>query len=128
MAAALLAIPAEAKCTNFKKQYNACSTTSEKKIVNKKKKTLNYASVKKSKKVAKVKKNRTYAQAKSKKKFYASAKKKGKVYASKKKRLNRQIARSGKGGNPRVVALIKRMAPQYGVPTWFALGRIAKDG
>lgn len=125
MAAAFLAIPAEAKCTNFQKQYNACSTSSKQKVVNAKKKTQRYASLKKSKKVAKVKKNRTYAAAKSKKKFYASAKKKSKVYASKKKRSNRQIARSGNGGNPQVIALIKRMAPQYGVPTWFAL-RIAK--
>jgi soluble lytic murein transglycosylase-like protein len=126
MAAALLAIPAEAKCTNFQKQYNGCTTSSKKKVVNTKKKTQKYAALKKSKKVAKVKKNRTYVTAKSKKKFYASAQKKGKVYASKKKRLNRDIAgRGGKGGNPQVVALIKRMAPQYGVPTWFAL-RIAK--
>jgi soluble lytic murein transglycosylase-like protein len=126
LAGAFLAVPAEAKCTNFQKQYNVCAKTSKKTSVNTKKKTQKYAALKKSKKLAKVKKNRAYAAAKPKnRKLHASAKKKSRVYAGNMKRKNRQIVRSSKGGDRRVVALIKRLAPHYGVPTWFAL-RIAK--
>jgi soluble lytic murein transglycosylase-like protein len=126
LAAAFLAIPAEAKCTNFQKQYNGCVSSTKKKVVNTKKKSAKYAQAATKKKYAKVKTAKKYAKAKTAKRVYAGKTAKNKVYASKRKRGNQQVARrGGPERNGAVVAMIKRMAPSYGVPTWFAL-RIAK--
>lgn len=78
-------------------------------------------------------KKKTYLTSRYKKKLYAAKRTKAKLYASRKykkyaaKRKWTRIARAHptKGSRGRVVAIIKTMAPRFGVPTWFAL-RIAK--
>ncbi len=64
------------------------------------------------------KKRGRYYASKKRGRYYAASHRKHRVYASKRRGAS-QASRNS------VVAMIKRSAPRYGVPTWFAL-RIAK--
>jgi soluble lytic murein transglycosylase-like protein len=83
----------------------------------------NIASRQNKKKVYASKRVKSNIQASRKHKIYAS--RKYKKYAAKQKKTRTAHAHPTKGSRGRVVAIIKTMAPRFGVPTWFAL-RIAK--
>jgi soluble lytic murein transglycosylase-like protein len=78
---------------------------------------VNYNITKKKKFVQRAKHRKHYA-SKKRGKVYATKHRKHRVYASKRRGASQATRNS-------VVAMIKRSAPRYGVPTWFAL-RIAK--
>ena len=119
IAGALYAVPAQAKCSDFQSPCainKTISADSKKAVSTSKKKVVSTSK----------KKRATFAQAKlGKKKAYRVAQtrklraKPLKTYAA------FAVPDEGTGGNGHVVAMIKSMAPSYGVPTWFAL-RIAK--
>jgi soluble lytic murein transglycosylase-like protein len=96
-------------------------------------KTQNYSvstnyNIKKKKTYVRHAKHRKHYVSKKRGKYYASKNRKHRAYASK-HRKHRVYASKRRGASQAtrnsVVAMIKRSAPRYGVPTWFAL-KIAK--
>jgi soluble lytic murein transglycosylase-like protein len=111
IAGALYAVPAEAKCSDFQSPCaikKVISVDNKKVVSTSKKKKAAFAQ-------AKLRKKKTYRVAQTRK----LRAKPLKTYAA------FRIADEGTSGHGHVVAMIKSMAPSYGVPTWFAL-RIAK--
>jgi soluble lytic murein transglycosylase-like protein len=122
-AAATFAIPANAavKCAKWDGQDIMCGTKTKKVLAT-------AASHKKSApqmaQAAKAKTHYVKAKSKSKKRYASNAKRRHHYYAARHHRGTHLYA-AAKVRHPQVVAMIKSMAPRYGVPTWFAL-RIAK--
>lgn len=118
----------------LKTEYQAHRVVKRRIAATKRTKTKSYLASRYQKKnfVSKRTRTRVYASRKHKAKIYAARKHKvyasrkyNKKYAAKRKRTRIAHAHPTKGSRGRVVAIIKTMAPRFGVPTWFAL-RIAK--